>query len=74
MPRLDYKTCRVCGKHADEVGELSHTRLCIPCGQSNLRAAVLEQKNHNGPTFQHWRRRIAASVGASILDDVTLTP
>src|SRR5437868_4062521 len=28
MPRSDYKTCRVCGRHESEVGPLSHTRLC----------------------------------------------
>ena len=68
MPRTDYKNCRLCGKHVSEVGELSHTRLCVPCGQRQLRASVLEQRDHRGPIFQHWRTRIAASVGATLLD------
>jgi hypothetical protein len=72
--RLDYKTCRVCGRHADQVGELSHSRLCGDCGPVRLRDAVFEQKNHHGPVFQHWRTRIAASVGAVLLDDTRSTP
>ena len=70
MPRPTYKTCRRCGGHVSEVGELSHTRLCRTCGPEVLAAAVLEQVNHDGPTFQHWRRRIAASVGAVVSDDL----
>jgi len=69
MPKPTYKTCRNCGRHSAEVGELSHTRLCRDCGPAILAASVIEQVNHDGPTFQHWRRRIAASVGAVISDD-----
>lgn len=64
MPRTDYKTCRLCGRHTDEVGPLSHTRLCQQCWETRLIASVVEQKQHSGPIFQHWRLRIAASVGA----------
>lgn len=69
MPRLDYKTCKVCGRHASEVGPLSHTRLCAEHSRARLTAAIVEQVEHDGPVFQHWRRRIAASVGGVILDD-----
>jgi len=34
-----------------------------------MTAAIIEQATHSGPTFQLWRARIAASVGASLLDD-----
>jgi len=68
MGRVDYKTCRECGRHADDVGELSHTRLCVECGRARLRDAVIEQVEHRGPTFEYWRTRIAASVGAVLLD------
>lgn len=68
MPRTDYTTCRHCGRHADECGPLSHTRLCGDCGPALLAASVIEQVEHDGPIFQHWRARIAASVGAVIGD------
>jgi hypothetical protein len=68
MPKAGYKWCKGCGKHTNEVGPLSHTRLCVPCGKARLAAAIVEQKQHRGPTFQHWRRQIAASVGAVVLD------
>lgn len=66
MPRADLKTCRNCGRHASECGPLSHTRLCGECGPLLLAAAVIQQVEHDGPVFQHWRARIAASVGAMI--------
>ena len=70
MPRLDYKNCKNCGRHVSECGVLSNTRLCADCGLERLNASVHEQIAHNGPIFDHWRRRIAASVGAIPLDDL----
>ena len=74
MPRLDYKICKACGRHADEAGPLSHARLCAACGDSRNKRAALEQHNHNGEYFERWRRRIAASVGAVVLDDYRSKP
>jgi hypothetical protein len=74
MPRADYKTCRVCQGHTSQVGPLSHTRLCSNCGHARLKASIVEQANHNGPVFQYWRSRIAASVGARLLDAVEAKP
>jgi hypothetical protein len=68
MPRSDYRICRECGRHADECGPLSHTRLCGDCGPARLAASVVEQIEHDGPIFQHWRARIAASVGAVVAE------
>jgi hypothetical protein len=75
MPRSDYRICRECGRHSDECGPLSHTRLCGDCGMTRLAASVVEQVEHEGPIFQHWRARIAASVGAVIAerDNATAT-
>jgi predicted MarR family transcription regulator len=70
MPRADYKTCRECRKHVNEIGPLSHTRLCRSC------AIALSAENYTGLTtrsgeaFAHWRRSMAASVGATLLDDL----
>lgn len=70
MPRRDYVTCKVCGRHRNEVGPLSHTRLCMDC------AIVRRDENNDaihaksGPAFTRWRRQMAASVGGVLLDDV----
>jgi hypothetical protein len=39
-----------------------------------LTSSIIEQASHSGPIFQHWRRRIAASVGATVLDDQRASP
>lgn len=74
MGRIDYKTCKVCGRHADVVGELSHQRLCRECGEANLYENVTGLISHNGPAFRRWRFAIAASVGAVPLDDARTEP
>jgi hypothetical protein len=74
MPRADYKTCKRCERHTNECGVLSHTRLCADCGREVLTSSIIEQASHSGPIFQHWRRRIAASVGATVLDDQRASP
>ncbi len=66
MPRLDYKTCRECGRLADEAGVMSHTRLCPDCSKRLKIEVVTQLHEHRGPWFEHWRVRIAASVGATI--------
>lgn len=48
---------------------MSHTRLCPECGPAILAASVVQQVEHEGPIFQHWRARIAASVGAVLPDN-----
>jgi flavorubredoxin len=56
MPRIDYVHCWNCGGHRDDVGPLSHTRLCLNCSQRIL------QENIEGIASGHgvaWRRRLA---------------
>jgi len=74
VPRIDYKTCRQCERHASECGPLSHTRLCADCGLANQTHAIIEQAEHYGTTLLLWRRGVAASVGAVLLDDVQTNP
>jgi hypothetical protein len=74
MPRADYKTCKSCGRHTSECGPISHRRLCGECGLARQTFGIIEQAEHNGPTFQHWRRRIVASAGGVILDDARSNP
>lgn len=71
MPRDDLKTCRGCGSHVDECGPLSHSRLCVECGVTRSAQALEQMVSHDGPVFQHWRARIAASVGAVLSERQT---
>ena len=64
MPRLDYVHCAICGKHAAEVGVLSHNRLCATCGVERFEDNLVALKTMNGPFALRWRQRLAASVGA----------
>jgi hypothetical protein len=73
MPRSTYKTCKSCGGHASEVGELSWTRLCRTCGLARAEAMYDGLTTRSGPAFQYWRRRIAASVGGVLVDDLTMS-
>ena len=66
MPRLDYVNCWNCGRHASEVGELSHTRLCTECATKRLTENLVGLKTMSGPFVYRWRARLAASVGASL--------
>jgi hypothetical protein len=70
MPRLDYKTCKGCGKHADEVGPLSWTRQCADCGKARLIENVDGLHDHTGEALQRWRRGMVACAGGVLLDDL----
>ena len=70
MPQPAYKTCRNCGRHASEVGEMSWTRLCIECSEEIKRMHDLQMHLHVGPHFERWRARMAASVGAILIEDL----
>src|SRR5579859_3662018 len=74
MPRGDYKTCRSCGRRASEVGALSHTRLCAECGMLILEQNALGMAYKTGVALLRWRRAVAASVGAVLLDDLPKHP
>lgn len=74
MPKATYKTCKGCGKSSDEVGLLSHQRLCEACGTERLTENVLGISQHRGPAFLRWRRASAAAYGAVLLDDLQAKP
>lgn len=59
-------TCKVCGAHFESVGTISQTGLCPEHSLERMVDNLVQLKQHSGPRFDHWRRRIAASVGASI--------
>jgi len=70
MPDDRRTTCRVCFRPASEVGAISWNGKCGECGERLNREALADLHYHRGPVFDHWRQRLAASVGGVLLDDL----
>lgn len=70
MPRLAYRNCRLCGRHADEAGLMSWTRLCGDCARVRLHENIDGLHTHSGPALDRWRRGMAAAVGGVLVDDL----
>jgi len=51
MPRADYVSCKSCGRRREEVGTLSHTRLCADCATWRLERNVRGIATKTGPAF-----------------------
>lgn len=49
---------------------LSRSRLCTECAHRILNENVDGIHHHRGPAFDRWRRSMALSVGAILIDDV----
>ena len=73
MPRADYKTCRICGRHVDEVGELSHTRLCAEHSEARYKENVDGLHYKRGPALERWRRGMILSAGGILPDSLFTT-
>ncbi len=69
MPDRRRTTCRVCGRHRDEVGAISWTGKCQFCWPVIFEQNLDGLHYHAGPYFKHWRRGMAKAVGAVLLDD-----
>lgn len=69
MPVRPPKTCRVCGRGEDEVGSISWRGYCAIHGDAVQVANVAQLRAREGPYFDHWKRRIAQSVGGVLVDD-----
>jgi len=70
MPKGYPRTgCRGCGRTFAEIGSVSKRGLCQSCGEArrNLNLACLV--THQGPYFDHWRRRSLAALGVIVLDE-----
>jgi hypothetical protein len=50
---------------------MSWTGKCGPCGERVMLENARDISNHSGPGFERWRRGMAASVGAPLLEDLT---
>lgn len=70
MPDYRRKWCKVCGKHASEVGPLSWTGLCEKDSAARLTENIVGLHTMSGPPVLRWRRGMAASVGAVLTEDV----
>ncbi len=63
------KICHGCERHVSECGKLSARYKCKDCGDGNHIAEVHQMRAHNGPYWQHWRKRMAACVGGVLVDE-----
>jgi predicted nucleic acid-binding Zn-ribbon protein len=63
------KTCKLCGREYDEAGHLSARYKCLECSMRRFNSNWQQLHAHSGPYFDHWRRRVAASVGAMLVDE-----
>jgi hypothetical protein len=54
------------------VGSLSARGKCQSCGADHSIENATQLHEHRGPYFEHWRVRVAASVGGVLLDDEPL--
>lgn len=68
-----YRYCRYCGRHSGEVGTLSWSRQCTECGLIHFYANMEGMLTMTGHYASHWRRRMAASVGAVLVDEPRTT-
>ena len=70
MARPRRATCRICERPVEEVGRLSARGKCEGCGRDRMNGNYDQLRAHAGEHFEHWRRRGAASYGATLLDDL----
>jgi hypothetical protein len=63
-------TCRGCDRPVDVCGPLSKRGICAGCGRQRENDNYDHLTGHGGAYFDHWRRRTAASLGATLLDDL----
>lgn len=69
MPDARRTTCRICGKSSDEVGPISWRGKCMDDAKERIAGNMYGMVTMSGPYAQHWRRRMAASVGATLPDE-----
>ena len=62
------KWCRGCGRDIEECGPLSARYRCVECGETNMLENHRQLIAHDGPAFEHWRRRTLAAFGVIQVD------
>jgi len=43
---------------------------CVPCAKRRVEENLDALMTHSGPALERWRRSVALSVGAVLVDDV----
>lgn len=71
MPDHRRRNCKECRGHSSDVGPLSWRGLCVTCGPKRSDENALGLHTMTNPARDRWRRGMAASVGAALLDDQT---
>ena len=66
-------TCKVCGRHKSEVGEISWEGYCIEHGIEARDRANDELHYKHGPTWKKWRQAMAACVGGTLVEDMEIS-
>jgi hypothetical protein len=72
VPWLSHLTanCRSCGREREEGELFSRRGKCEECGEGRMIENRRQLRAHDGPWFVHWRRAVAAAVGAILLDEL----
>lgn len=70
MPDGRRTTCQHCGRHKDEVGEISWRGKCIECGTRLAEEAADDLHYHRGTKFEIWRRNVILSAGGILPDNL----
>jgi hypothetical protein len=60
----------VCHRERQPDERFSARGKCPDCGIGHCVENAMQLHAHEGPWFDHWRRRGAASYGAVLLDDL----
>lgn len=74
MPDRRRKRCVVCGRHSDEVGELSWTGKCVECWPPILEENVLGIASKTGVAHRRRLRGIAKYLERALLDEARAEP
>lgn len=69
MPRVRPHFCKICGGHDSQVGRVSMRGKCRYCGDERVVENHEQLRAHDGPWFEHWRRRTMAAFGIVLLDE-----
>lgn len=75
MPRMPWRghaaiVCKGCDRHVDECGPLSARYLCAECGERRMIENRRDLQSLSGPYFHHFRRRLVASFGGVLVDEL----
>lgn len=63
------RTCKVCGRTADEVGGISATGLCQEHSIERLTDNLIGLTTKSGEPWRKWRESMAACVGGVLMDE-----